>query len=167
MNYHWQQVWAATAPSRRKSWLRQGASIRTPISERKNGPSQLAIIVSHAAYWQKPESYGPIYTRLSTMWEPLISLQYNSRCSSIFSHTRTNWKEIVIPILDRTSHRVDRVLGFFFSRPNWDSLSRRRVCPPPSPLWFPIPTRGQSLWYSRYILYVLCGSSGIKMQKRF
>ncbi len=30
-------------------------------------------------------------------------------------------------------HRVDRVLGFFSSRPNWDHLTRRRQCPP---LWF-------------------------------
>jgi hypothetical protein len=30
-------------------------------------------------------------------------------------------------------HRVDRVLGFFSSRPNWahHPLTRRRVCPPP------------------------------------
>ncbi len=26
-------------------------------------------------------------------------------------------------------HRVDRVIGFFSSRRNWDSLTRRRVCP--------------------------------------
>jgi hypothetical protein len=73
------------------------------------------------------------------------------------------------------THRVDRVLSFFSSRPNWD--------PPPSPagdcppLWFrdgvhsdtndvdvthslagegfgcgvPIRTRGQTLWYSWYM----------------
>jgi hypothetical protein len=64
-------------------------------------------------------------------------------------------------------HRVDRVLGFFSSRPNWDSpmhsLTRRRVFPPS--LWFrgrdtrlresewgvPIQTRGQTLWYTLYI----------------
>jgi hypothetical protein len=73
------------------------------------------------------------------------------------------------------SHRVDRVLGFFSSRPNW-----RIRTPPPSPSrpqasvsppfgwgvgggrytthsiageWVggPIPTRGQTFWYSRYI----------------
>ncbi len=72
---------------------------------------------------------------------------------------------------------VDRVLGFFFSRPNWDT-------PTPSPAgdyvlpsfgwgggggdthslrergWgVPIPTRGQTLWYFRYLpihVYALC-----------
>jgi hypothetical protein len=61
------------------------------------------------------------------------------------------------------AHRVDRVLGCFFSRPNWDPhpLPRKRVCPLPH--WFqgeggahsegvvPIRTRGQTLWYSGYI----------------
>ncbi len=57
-------------------------------------------------------------------------------------------------------HRVDRVLGFFSSRPNWDTppphlFTRRRVCP------FPVTnggggkvllrTRGKTLWFSRYI----------------
>jgi hypothetical protein len=32
--------------------------------------------------------------------------------------------------LDITHLRVDRVLGFSSSRPNWDSLIRRRVCSP-------------------------------------
>ncbi len=64
------------------------------------------------------------------------------------------------------SQSIDRVLGFFSSRPNWD--------PPPTPSptgecvplfgsggharlrergWgFPIRMRGQALWYSRYII---------------
>jgi hypothetical protein len=62
------------------------------------------------------------------------------------------------------SHRVDRVLSFFSSRPNWDSPnpSPAGECVPPfgsggTPSrgergWgVPIPTRGQTLWYSRYI----------------
>ncbi len=39
-------------------------------------------------------------------------------------------------VVHRMYHRVDRVLGFFASRPNWDPpypLTRRRVC---TPLWF-------------------------------
>jgi hypothetical protein len=64
-------------------------------------------------------------------------------------------------------HRVDRVLGFFSSRPDWNPftpLTRRRVCPP---LWFrgkgkhtrlrerewgsPNSDEGtDTLWYSRY-----------------
>ncbi len=65
-------------------------------------------------------------------------------------------------------HRVDRVLSFFFSRPNWDSPTPSSAGERASPLWFgrggrytlvcgrggegvPIPTRGQTLWYSRYI----------------
>jgi hypothetical protein len=67
------------------------------------------------------------------------------------------------------SHRVDRVLGFSSSHPNWNKLShpltRRRVCPstrlaPGGDVhtrlgemrWgVPIPTRGKTLWYSRYV----------------
>jgi hypothetical protein len=38
--------------------------------------------------------------------------------------------------VDTTNHRVGRVLGFCFSRRNWDSPApptptRKRVCPPP------------------------------------
>ncbi len=60
-------------------------------------------------------------------------------------------------------------IGFFFSRPNWD--------PPPTPSpagecvpspfgswgdtlgggWVPIWTRGQTLWYCRYTVYLFCG----------
>jgi hypothetical protein len=74
------------------------------------------------------------------------------------------------------SHRVDRVLRLFSSRRYWDS-------PTPSPacecvllpfggggggysrlggegVGVPIPTRGQTLLYFRYICTVLCGLSG-------
>ncbi len=65
-----------------------------------------------------------------------------------------------------TAHRVDRVLGFFSSRPKFGlphPFTRRRVCPPfyssgegthslaGGSGGVPIPTRGQTLWYSRYI----------------
>jgi hypothetical protein len=71
------------------------------------------------------------------------------------------------PDLGPFDHRVDRVLSFFSCQWNWDSphpLTRRRVCA--SSLVHaggahslagegggvvPIPTRGQTLWYSRYI----------------
>jgi len=55
--------------------------------------------------------------------------------------------------LEDVDHRVDRVLGFFSSRPNWDS-------PTPSPAdehslagvgGVPFSTRGHTLWCSRYI----------------
>jgi hypothetical protein len=72
----------------------------------------------------------------------------------------------------RSYIQVDRVLSFFSCRLNWDS-------PTPSPagecvpslLWFrrvytlacerggggiPIPTRGQTLWYSRYRYIYMC-----------
>jgi hypothetical protein len=71
-------------------------------------------------------------------------------------------------------HRVDRVLGFFSSRPIWDPppLLSAGECVPP--LLVPgcgyiqysharkgwgvqIRTRVQTLWYSSYIVYVLCG----------
>ncbi len=50
---------------------------------------------------------------------------------------------------------VDRVLGFFSSRPNWDTTT-----PSPAGVVFslrergwgvPISTRGQTLWYSSYL----------------
>ncbi len=60
--------------------------------------------------------------------------------------------------VETPSRRVDRVLGFFSSRPNWDP----QTCVPPGSGgghtrlrergWgVPIRTRGQTLWYSRYI----------------
>jgi hypothetical protein len=60
----------------------------------------------------------------------------------------------------RTGHRVDRVLSFLSSRPNWDSPtpSSAGECVSSPPLvpgergWaVPILTRGQTLWYSRYV----------------
>jgi hypothetical protein len=67
------------------------------------------------------------------------------------------------------NHRVDRVLSFLSSRPNWDpptpSHAGESVSPPVVPGgrthsiagegmhgWVPIPTRGQTLWFSRYII---------------
>ncbi len=63
------------------------------------------------------------------------------------------------------NHRVDRVLSFLSSRPNWEypTPSQAGECVPPPPFgsggkhtrlrergWgVPIPTRGQTLWYSR------------------
>ncbi len=72
----------------------------------------------------------------------------------------------------RAHHRVDRVLGFFSSRLNWDLPAPSHAGECVSPLCFrggdtlargrgggrvPIRTRGQTLWYARYIVYVLCG----------
>ncbi len=34
------------------------------------------------------------------------------------------------PLCKGCTHRVDRVLGFFSSRPSWDPLTCRQVCPP-------------------------------------
>jgi hypothetical protein len=66
-----------------------------------------------------------------------------------------------------TKHRVGRVLSFFSSRRNWDSPnpSPEGECAPLPPVLggghtrqgergygrVPIPTRGQTLWYSLYI----------------
>ncbi len=68
-----------------------------------------------------------------------------------------------------TDHRVDRILGFFVSRPNWDppTHSPTGECVPPLGSGGghtflreggggSQPTRGQTLWYSRYIQFVLC-----------
>jgi hypothetical protein len=67
------------------------------------------------------------------------------------------------------NHRVDRVLSYFAGRPNWDSLTRRRVCSPL--LWLggggggshslagegvPIRTRGKTLWTPGIQYTVLC-----------
>ncbi len=75
----------------------------------------------------------------------------------------------VLKTLFPCSHRVDTVLGFFSSRPNWDlfpSPSPTGKCVP-SPLGSgvgrtnslggegaggPISDEGQTLWYSRYKL---------------
>jgi hypothetical protein len=72
-------------------------------------------------------------------------------------------------------YRVDRVLSHVSCRRNWDSstsLARRRVCPTPAPTLVPgegahslagegggvpMPTRGHTLWYSRYICTLWSG----------
>jgi hypothetical protein len=73
-------------------------------------------------------------------------------------------------------HRVDRVLGFFSSRRNWDSPTphpQASLSAPPPQLWLgggtlacerggwgvPFPTRGQTLYTVRSTLgmYVFCG----------
>ncbi len=72
------------------------------------------------------------------------------------------------------AHRVDRVLGFFSRRPNWDSPTPspagENVSPPLVPGGdtlscgrgrgggVPIRTRRQTLWYSRYIHMYFVGS---------
>ncbi len=77
--------------------------------------------------------------------------------------------------LENHRQNVDRVLGFFSSSPNWDSPSPAGECVLPSfglggdtnslreMGWgggVPIQTRGQTLWYSRYLpviyMYALC-----------
>ncbi len=78
-------------------------------------------------------------------------------------------------VFNSLRHRVDRVLGFFSSLPNWDppTHSSPGECVP-LPLvkggthslageWgVPIRTRGQTLCYSRYeyTVYLLCGLRG-------
>ncbi len=66
------------------------------------------------------------------------------------------------------SHRVDKVLGFFSSRLNWGPPPRSPAGECVSPFWFrrghtrlrkrgwevTIRMRGQTLWLSRYILYI-------------
>jgi hypothetical protein len=69
-------------------------------------------------------------------------------------------------------HRVGRVPSFFSSRRNWDSPnpSPAGECAPPPGSGgrdtlagergvgrVPIPTRGHTLWYSFYCIYVFCG----------
>jgi hypothetical protein len=75
-------------------------------------------------------------------------------------------KSAAVPVY----HRVDRVRGLFSSRPHWNSPtpSPAGECVPPPFGWgggtlargrvvggVPIQTRGQTLWYSRYI-YTFC-----------
>ncbi len=71
---------------------------------------------------------------------------------------------------DSSNHRVDRVPGFFSSRPNWDLLHPHpqvSVFPPLVPGGHtrlrergkvgggvPIPTMGQTLWYSRWWYFI-------------
>ncbi len=87
-------------------------------------------------------------------------------------------------ICNRAQHRVDRVLSFFSSRRNCPELGIPTPSPADecaSPLWFqgegtlacergsgrvPIPTRGHTLWYSRYIQFVLCGAHAVQLSGR-
>ncbi len=80
-----------------------------------------------------------------------------------------NFSRLLVGSKDWKEHRV----SFFSSRRNWDSPnpSPAGECAP-RPLGsggrgtlagergvgrVPIPTRGHRLWYSLYIIYVLCG----------
>jgi hypothetical protein len=79
----------------------------------------------------------------------------------------TKLPDLTVPGTVLSQSRQSRVLGFLSSSPNWDPLTRRRVCPPSLVHWgdtlacgrgcrgVPIRTRGQTLWYSRYTLCVL------------
>jgi hypothetical protein len=87
--------------------------------------------------------------------------------SLLRQHTRLLLRHLLCGMQYVPDHREGRVLSFFSSRRNWDSPNpspEGRVFPPPP--WFrgeehtrlrergwvvPIPTRGQTLWYSRYI----------------
>jgi hypothetical protein len=100
-----------------------------------------------------------------------VTLQYSRRGPSFFS----SLPPPPPAISEATTHRVDRVLGFFSSRPNGDppTPSTAGECVP-LPLipggntiprerggGVPIRTRGQTLWYSRYLctflpLPILC-----------
>ncbi len=112
-------------------------------------------------------------------WRALKS-STQQRSENIFKSASTRCKKITgfltsgLGGLDGCWHRVDRVQSFFSSRPNWDSPTPSHagecvVCTP-FPLvpggtlscgWGggrgPNRTRGQTLWYSRYIctLYVV------------
>jgi hypothetical protein len=98
-----------------------------------------------------------------------LSRYCTSSIEPMIANVQYSGLSIVFPLhlFNRWTQRVDRVLGFFSSRPNWDPP------PPPHPqasvshFWFrgggntlacgrggggfPIRTRGQTLWCSRYI----------------
>ncbi len=86
--------------------------------------------------------------------------------------TKKHWPRLGNQASNALTHKVDRVLGFFSSRPNRDPhpLTRRRLCPPS--LWFlgrdtlacgcgrggggggsPNSDEGKTLWYSMYTVY--------------
>ncbi len=47
---------------------------------------------------------------------------------------KKDWSRLGDQASNVLAHRVDRVLGFFYRLPNWDSLTSRRVCS--SSFWF-------------------------------
>jgi hypothetical protein len=71
----------------------------------------------------------------------IIILRYSTvRFSERNHRAPQDFRSVTFPLIhDSAEHRVDRVLGFFSNRPNWDppsitSSPRRRVCS--LPLWF-------------------------------
>ncbi len=94
-------------------------------------------------------------------WEPHTS------CMLTYMHTVHSWWA-TITLISKLAHRVDGVLGLFSSSELGLTPSPAGECMCSPFLWlegggegrtrlrkrgggFPIPTRGQTLWYSRYI----------------
>ncbi len=83
--------------------------VRIPITDK--------IKIICRGYWFLLDNINPISAPL-----PFI---LRSSCSS------TTDAELILTRRDTQQHKVDRVLSFFSSRPNWDPLTRRQECPPP------------------------------------
>jgi hypothetical protein len=88
--------------------------------------------------------------------------------------TKVEWGNTRLRV--RHSVNVHRVADFLSSRPNWVPLpphQQENVVPPPPPIgskvghllgmgWgYPIPTMGQTLWYSRYTIIPLRGKGAV------
>ncbi len=60
------------------------------------------------------------------------------------------WEKLVCDIMESTTYRVDKVLGFSLSRPNWDPLTRRRFFPSPFGSRGTHSLAGEGLWGSQF-----------------
>jgi hypothetical protein len=103
------------------------------------------------------EESSPSYVLERLRWRP-------SALASRTSTVAASWLYTACQVHESLTHRVDRVPGFLSSRPNRPPTSPARECCS-SPLWVqggrhirlrelgwgnPIPTKGQTLWYSMY-----------------
>ncbi len=122
----------------------------------------------HAPCWRPPPALAVVDPRAPQ--EKMEVISHASVQYVAFSRERRSYllRLSLGSNAERNNHRVDRVLSFFSSRPNWDSptpLTRIRVPVPPPRFGsgggtfacgrggggVPIRTRWQTLWYSRYI----------------
>ena len=140
--------------------------IHTKLSWNRNNAFFKAVTstVTNLCFWRAKEEIEALVAENKALKEELAEMRSQEKRRKLLSPAsdkpKLNIKGIIFCF--GTYHRVGRVLSFFSSRRNWDSLnpSPAGECAPPSRDTLagergvggvPIPARGHTLWYSLYI----------------